>query len=81
MAAALTAQGYRVWPSWTNFLLFEGVQEPSRTWQGLLDRGVLVRDLALSGSLRVTAGTAAETDAFLAALEEVGEPATVDSRA
>src|SRR3954447_12526019 len=80
MAAALTEQGYSVWPSWTNFLLFEGVLEPSHTWQGLLDRGVLVRDLHLPGSLRVTAGTRAETDAFLAALAEVGEPATVGSQ-
>jgi histidinol-phosphate aminotransferase len=80
MAAALTGQGYRVWPSWTNFLLFDGLLEPSHTWQGLLDRGVLVRDLHLPGSLRVSAGTAAETDAFLAALAEVGEPATVGSQ-
>lgn len=81
MAGALEEQGYHVWPSWTNFLLFEGLREPSRSWQGLLDRGVLVRDLHLPGSLRVTAGTAAETDAFLAALAEVGEPATLGSQA
>ena len=41
------------------------------TWQALLDRGVLVRDVGLPGWLRVTAGTPAETDAFLAALEEL----------
>jgi histidinol-phosphate aminotransferase len=81
MAAALTEQGYSVWPSWTNFLLFEGVRRPSHTWQGLLDRGVLIRDLHIPGSLRVSAGTARETDAFLAALAEVGEPATVGSEA
>jgi histidinol-phosphate aminotransferase len=81
MAAGLEEQGYRVWPSWTNFLLFDGVREPSHTWQGLLDRGVLIRDLHIPGSLRVSAGTARETDAFLAALAEVGEPATVGSQA
>ena len=44
-------------------------------WQALLDRSVLVRDCSswprLDGCLRVTIGTPAEDDAFLAALEEV----------
>ena len=40
-------------------------------WQALLDRGVLVRDVGLPGWLRVTAGTAEETDAFLTALGEI----------
>ena len=43
-------------------------------WQALLDRSVLVRDCSswprLDGCLRVTIGTPAEDDAFLAALEE-----------
>lgn len=79
-AAGLTALGYPVWPSWTNFVLFSGVAEPRRTWDGLLERGVLIRDLDIPGSLRVSAGTAAETDAFLAALAEVGEPVPALSR-
>ena len=40
------------------------------TWQGLLDRGVLVRDVGLPGWLRVTAGTEDETSAFLDALRQ-----------
>ena len=75
MAAGLEALRYRVWPSWTNFVLFGGVEDPHRLWQGLLDRGVLIRDLGIDGALRVSAGTAAETDAFLdamAALTPVG---------
>ena len=32
---------------------------------------MLVRDVGLPGWLRVTAGTADETDAFLAAMEEL----------
>jgi histidinol-phosphate aminotransferase len=67
-AAGLETLGYRVWPSWTNFLLFGGVDDPKALWQGLLDRGVLIRDLAIPGALRVSAGTAAETDAFLGAM-------------
>ena len=41
------------------------------TWQGLLDHGVLVRDVGIPGHLRVTAGTEAETTAFLTALRQV----------
>ncbi|MGN6446769.1 histidinol-phosphate transaminase [Amnibacterium sp.] len=67
-AAGLEALGYRVWPSWTNFLLFGGVADPAALWQGLLDAGVLIRDLAIPGALRVSAGTAAETDVFLEAM-------------
>ena len=37
----------------------------------LLAHDVLVRDVGIPGWLRVTAGTAAETDAFLTALGEV----------
>ncbi len=70
-AAGLEALGYRVHPSWTNFLLFDGVPDPGALWQGLLDRGVLVRDVGLPGALRVSAGTAAETDAFLSAAAEL----------
>jgi histidinol-phosphate aminotransferase len=67
-AEGLEALGYRVWPSWTNFLLFDGVDDPHALWQGLLDRGVLIRDLGIHGALRVSAGTAAETDLFLEAM-------------
>jgi histidinol-phosphate aminotransferase len=44
-------------------------------WRGLLDHSVLVRDCSswprLEGCLRVTIGTPAENDRFLAALAEV----------
>ncbi|MFD1721526.1 histidinol-phosphate transaminase [Amnibacterium endophyticum] len=68
MAEGLRSLGYDVAPSWTNFLLFSGVDDPAALWRGLLERGVLVRDLAIPGALRVSAGTAAETDAFLDAM-------------
>ncbi|GAA2517140.1 histidinol-phosphate transaminase [Pilimelia columellifera] len=45
--------------------------DQAAVWRALLDRGVLVRDVGLPGWLRVTAGTAAETDAFLTAIEEL----------
>ncbi|HEY0374825.1 MAG TPA: histidinol-phosphate transaminase [Amnibacterium sp.] len=80
-AAGLEALGHRVWPSWTNFVLFGGVEDPAALWQALLDRGVLIRDLAIPGCLRVSAGTAAETEAFLSALAEVTGRSPVGSRA
>jgi histidinol-phosphate aminotransferase len=53
-----------------NFVLFGEFADQRQTWQALLDRGVLVRDLGLPGWLRVTAGTEAETSAFLQALTD-----------
>jgi histidinol-phosphate aminotransferase len=54
-----------------NFVLFGGLRDPGATWQALLDRGVLIRNVGLEGTLRVSAGTEAETSAFLQALKEV----------
>lgn len=71
IVAALPALGYAPHPTWANFVLFGGVSDPRRTWQGLYDRGVLVRDIGMPGHLRVSAGTAAETDAFLAAMASI----------
>jgi len=69
------ALGLTVPPTDANFLLFGPFADPSASWQRLLDRGVLVRDVSsspgLAGWLRVNAGTESETTAFLSALEEV----------
>lgn len=72
ISATLPALGYRPYESWTNFVLFGGVDDPAATWQGLYDRGVLIRDVGIPHSLRVTAGTEAETTAFLDALASLG---------
>ncbi|MDF2094159.1 histidinol-phosphate transaminase [Knoellia sp. 3-2P3] len=58
-------------PSDANFVFFGGLPDSAAAWQALLDRGVLVRDVGIPHYLRVTAGTPAETDAFLAAMAEV----------
>ena len=55
-------------PSDANFVLFGGLRDSHTTWQALLDRGVLVRDVGIAHYLRVTAGTPAETTAFLDAV-------------
>ena len=73
LEALPTFEGVRVHPSEANFVLFEPPGDASAVWRGLLDRGVLVRDLTtvVPNALRVTAGTPHEVDLFLKALEEV----------
>jgi histidinol-phosphate aminotransferase len=73
LVGALHEQGREVVPSDANFVLFGRFADAAATWQALLDKGVLVRDVsgAVPGWLRVTAGTPEENDAFLAALREV----------
>ena len=74
ISATLPALGYEPYDSWTNFVLFGGVDDPAATWQGLYDRGVLIRDVGIPNHLRVTAGTEAETTAFLDALASLDSP-------
>lgn len=75
ISATVSALGYEPHESWTNFVLFGGVPDPAATWQALYDRGVLIRDVGIPHALRVTAGTAEETTAFLDALASVGSRA------
>ncbi|KQU66580.1 histidinol-phosphate transaminase [Phycicoccus sp. Root101] len=76
MVAELAALGYDPVASDANFVLFGGLVDAAATWRALLDRGVLVRDVGIPHYLRVTAGTPAETDAFLAAVAEIAATAT-----
>jgi histidinol-phosphate aminotransferase len=74
--AALTEfPGLHVYPSGANFVLFRVDGDAHALWGSLLERGVLVRDFSswprVEQCLRVTVGTPAENDAFLAALQEV----------
>ncbi|MBQ1032314.1 histidinol-phosphate transaminase [Micromonospora parva] len=71
IVATLRERGLRVADSDANFVLFEVGGDQTVVWNALLAQGVLVRDVGLPGWLRVTAGTAAETDAFLSAMETV----------
>ena len=54
-----------------NFVLFGVLADRHTTWQGLLDRGVLIREVGPAGWLRVSIGTGEEMRAFRAALLEV----------
>jgi histidinol-phosphate aminotransferase len=68
LVAELRSRGLPTADSDANFVLFGGMADHRAVWRRLADRGVLVRDVGLAGWLRVTAGTPAETGAFLAAL-------------
>jgi histidinol-phosphate aminotransferase len=71
VATALQEMGLTVLPSQANFLLFTGFKLTSaQLWQEMLDRGILIRDVGLSGYLRTTIGTGAENQNFLHALRE-----------
>ena len=76
LVGALGELAVRQWPSQANFVLFRpSGPSGAEVWQGLLARGVLVRDCSswpgLEGCLRVTVGTPQEDDAFLAALADL----------
>ena len=58
-----------------NFVLFGEFGDRRTVWQGLLDRGVLVREVGPPRWLRVTVGTPAEMAAFRRPLDEVLETA------
>ncbi|MDQ1609519.1 MAG: histidinol-phosphate aminotransferase [Microbacteriaceae bacterium] len=64
----LATLGYPPHRTGSNFVLFGGVDDPHATFEALLEQGVLIRDVGIPGHLRVTAGTEAETTAFLGAL-------------
>ena len=68
IVADLAAMGLDPVPSDANFVLFGGLEDERVTWQALLDRGILIRDVGLAHHLRVTAGTPQETGAFLEAM-------------
>jgi len=75
VAAALAELPVDVWPSGANFILFRPQDSAGdQVWKDLVARSVLVRNCAswprLEGCLRVTIGTRAEDDTFLAALRE-----------
>lgn len=67
----LAELGYDPYRSDSNFVLFGGVLDPAGMFEALLDRGILVRNVGIPNTLRVTAGTESETTAFLAALSEL----------
>ena len=71
IVAELAGLGYPPVPSDANFVLYGGLVDAHATWQALLDRGVLVRDVGIPHHLRVTAGTPQESSTFLRAMADL----------
>ncbi|QYC40726.1 Histidinol-phosphate aminotransferase [Nonomuraea coxensis DSM 45129] len=69
--AWLRAKGLRVADSDANFVLFGRFPDRRAVWEGLLERGVLIREVGPPEWLRVSIGTGEEMAAFRAALEGV----------
>jgi histidinol-phosphate aminotransferase len=66
----LRGEGLAVADSDANFVLFGRFPDRRRVWQGILDRGVLIREVGPPEWLRVSVGTPEEMAAFRAALKE-----------
>jgi histidinol-phosphate aminotransferase len=72
LIASLSSLGLSTVKSDANFILFTGFKEEAQElWSDLLKKGVLIRDVGLSGHLRVTVGTEAENALFISALKEL----------
>ena len=69
--AWLRERGLQVADSDANFCLFGTFADRHAVWEGLVERGVLIRETGPDGWLRVSIGTAEEMAAFRAALTEV----------
>lgn len=67
----LRAQGLRVPASDANFVLMGEFADRHAVWEGLLARGVLVREVGPPGWLRVSVGTPEQMAAFRSAMVEV----------
>jgi histidinol-phosphate aminotransferase len=67
----LRSVGLQAADSDANFVLFGTFPDRRAVWQGLLDRGVLIRETGPDGWLRVSIGTPEEMAAFRHALQEV----------
>jgi histidinol-phosphate aminotransferase len=74
-AALKTVRAIAVFPSVTNFVLFRMKEPPATVHARFLEQGVLIRDISMwpgcAGCLRVSIGTPAENDRFIAALDHV----------
>jgi histidinol-phosphate aminotransferase len=69
---ALHDMGPTTIPSSANFILFTGFkQDAPQLWAAMLEKGVLIRDVGLSGYLRVTIGNEAENNLFISSLKEL----------
>ncbi|TPW76488.1 histidinol-phosphate transaminase [Schumannella soli] len=72
LVAELPGLGFRPYPSSANFVFFGGVDDPQATFRALFAKDILIRDVGIPNTLRVTAGTEQETSYFLEQLAALG---------
>ena len=68
---ALQDLGLDPYRSDANFILVGGIENPDKVWNALLERGILVRNVGIPNTLRITAGTELETTAVIEAMAEL----------
>jgi histidinol-phosphate aminotransferase len=79
----LTALGYRVVPTWANFLFCDVGEGAAAVASRLQDEGIAVRPLGPWGApncIRVTIGTQEQNRAFLQAMRRIGSSSTTRNR-
>ncbi len=77
MAKEISALGYRVVPTWANFLYFDVGEDAVAVAKRLQAQGVIIRPLGPWGAptaIRVTIGTPEQNQAFLKAFHRAKEP-------
>lgn len=68
LSSALISLGYAPYDSAANFLLVAGFEDSQAAFRSLLAQGVLVRDVGIAQTLRITVGTVAENDSVIQAI-------------
>jgi histidinol-phosphate aminotransferase len=68
MIAQLETMGLRAFASDANFVLVEGFKDPHQIFEALLAKGIIVRNVGIPNTLRITAGTESETTRLMGEL-------------
>lgn len=71
LVVELRRKGFSPYPSDANFVLVGGIENPEAVFDSLLAEGIIVRNVGIQNTLRITAGTEAETTAVLEALQAI----------
>jgi len=80
LGVGLSEMGFRVVPTWANFLYFDLGRDAGEVAEKLRSEGISVRPLGAWGAqncLRVTIGTGAQNRAFLGAMQDIARAASV----
>jgi histidinol-phosphate aminotransferase len=80
LSEALTAMGFRVLPTWANFIYVELGEDAAGIAKRIEEEGIIIRPMTAWGApnaMRVTVGTPEQNRAFLAAFKKVMEKAVV----